>query len=156
MFFTIPLLTIIAMNSVLYLLTWMKIRSEVRLIRKNMGQDPPNRKTARRAAKSMSLFVAAFFIQWWAAGLYGAWGLFGDIPNIVLHTSTTFTNIGGILNLGVFILVTRNRSHRDKARAFSSKSFSSTRAFSSKSFNTRDTVISETVSEKVESGGGMS
>lgn len=133
----------------------MKIRSEVRLIRNNMGQDPPNRKTARRAAKSMSLFVAAFFIQWWAAGLYGAWGLFGDIPNIVLHTSTTFTNIGGILNLGVFILVTRNRSNRDKARAFGSKSFS-TQTFGSKSFNSRDRVISETISEKVESGGEIS
>ena len=107
LFFTIPLLIILLMNSVLYVLTWLKLRSEIKIIRNNLGQCQRNRRTSSRVAKSMSLFVAAFFVQWWAAGLYGAWGLFGETPEFVTHASVTFTNIGGLLNLGVFIVIHR-------------------------------------------------
>ena len=120
-FFTVPLLCIFAMNTVLYVLTWLKIRSEVNHIRVNLihsGYHPRNRKTARRVAKSMSVFVAAFFIQWWAAGLYGAYGLFGEIPKIVTHAAVIFSNLGGVLNLCVYILVKRQNmsglKHRKK------------------------------------------
>ena len=115
LFFTIPLLAILLMNSILYALTWLKIRSEIRTIRSTLGQYPNNRRTSSRVAKSMSLFVVVFFIQWWAAGLYGAWGLFGDPPELVTHASVTFTNIGGALNLGVYI-VNRRRSRQNSTR----------------------------------------
>ena len=85
-----------------------------------MGQDPPSRKAARRAAKLMSLFVAAFFVQWWSTGLYGAWELFERAPDFLLHTCTIFPNIGGALNLGVYVLINRNRhvkGRRSTARA---------------------------------------
>ena len=109
-FFTIPLLFIFAINSVLYTLTWLKIRSEINAIRRNfshLGYHQRDRKTSRRVAKSMSMFVAAFFIQWWAAGLYGAYGLLGDIPNVLTHASVIFSNLGGVLNLCIYVLVKR-------------------------------------------------
>lgn len=70
---------------------------------------------SHRAARVMSLFVAAFFIQWWSMVVYGIWDLAaGTVPQPVVHCVTTFTNIGGILNLGVFLLVRRDQSHEDK------------------------------------------
>ena len=114
LFFTVPLLVILAMNSLLYLLTWLRINSEVRKIKCNMGQDPPSRKAARRAAKFMSLFVAAFFIQWWSTGLYGAWELFEKAPDVLLHTCTIFPNIGGALNLGVYVMINKKRHLKGK------------------------------------------
>ena len=106
------------MNSVLYALTWLKIRSEIKVIRYSLDHYPRNRRTSSRVAKSMSLFVAAFFIQWWAAGLYGAWGLFGEPHEVVTHASVIFSNIGGALNLCVFIMNSRRRfsSLRDNGR----------------------------------------
>ena len=82
---------------------------EIKIIRNNLGQCQGNRRTSSRVDKSMSLFVAAFFVQWWAAGLYGAWGL-----EFVTHASVTFTNIDGALNLGVFI-VNHRRSKRNSS-----------------------------------------
>ena len=79
-----------------------------------MGQDPPSRKAGRRAAKFMSLFVAAFFVQWWSTGLYGAWGLFVKAPDVLLHTCTIFPNIGGALNLGVYVLINKKRHAKGK------------------------------------------
>lgn len=109
---TVPLLIILVLNTVLYLLTWLKIRSEVKMIRDNLGQDFPHKKTSIRAAKSMSLFIAAFFIQWCTAGIYGVWSLFDIAPAAVLHIVTKFTNIGGILNLCVFIILSRRKNKR--------------------------------------------
>ena len=109
---TVPLLVILVMNTILYLLTWLKIRSEVKVIRDNLGEDFPHKRTSIRAAKSMSLFVAAFFIQWCTAGIYGAWSLFDTAPAAVLHVVTKFTNIGGILNLCVFIILSRRKNKR--------------------------------------------
>ena len=109
MFYTIPLLVILIMNAVLYLLSWLKISSEVRQIRANLGQDPPSRMTARRAATSMSMLVAAFLIQWWPTGLWGAWELFGKAHETLMHFCVTFANLGGVLNLGVYLIINRKR-----------------------------------------------
>ena len=96
------------MCTVLYLLTWRKISSEVRKIRANFGgQDPPSRHIARRAATSMSMLVAAFLIQWWSTGVWGALELFSKAPESLLHFCVTFANIGGALNLGVYVLINR-------------------------------------------------
>ena len=112
------------MNTTLYLLTWWKIRSEVRIIRRNFGQDMrnSNKVSAIRAAKNMSLFVAAFFIQWFTAALFGAWSLFGVVPVAMFHINTTLTNLGGLLNLGVFFIVNRKRGTRTSTQKFSKTS----------------------------------
>ena len=114
-----PLLIIFVLNSLLYLLSWWKIRSEVTFIRKNLGQDRRSHdKTSIAAAKNMSLFVAAFFIQWFIAGLFGVWSLVGNTPSVIFHINTILTNLGGVLNLGVFFMVNKRRYNRQSTRTF--------------------------------------
>ena len=106
-FTTVPLLLILLMNTVLYILTWKRIHDETKQIKDTLGKKSASMRASHRAAKAMSLFVAAFFIQWWAMALYGIWGLAGDVPQVIFHLVTTFSNLGGILNLGVYIIIRR-------------------------------------------------
>ena len=111
--YTVPLVLIVVMNVTLYTLTWLKMSSEVRALKKRLGQNPPSRKAALSAAKKMSMFVAAFFVQWCFAAAYGVWELFTkDVPVIMLHLGTKFPNIGGILNLCIFVIVNRRRQKK--------------------------------------------
>ena len=110
---SIPLLVILAMNSTLYILSWWKIRSELKIINSTLGKDRQGHdKRSITAAKNMSLFVAAFFIQWFVAALFGVWSMIGNTPAVVSHITTTFTNLGGVLNLGVYFIVNRRRHNR--------------------------------------------
>ena len=111
-FTTVPLLIILLMNIILYFLTWKRIRDETRRIRYTQGSKPASMRASHRAAKAMSLFVAAFFIQWWAMALFGIWALAGPVPQVIFHLVTTFSNLGGILNLGVFIIIRRRNLTR--------------------------------------------
>ena len=107
-FTTVPLLLILVMNTILYILTWKRIRDETKSIRDTMDNAmPANMRASHRAAKAMSLFVAAFFVQWWAMALYGTWQLAGPVPQVIFHFVTTFSNLGGILNLVVYIIIRR-------------------------------------------------
>ena len=106
-FTTVPLLLILLMNTVLYILTWKRIRDETRQIRDTLGTKPATMRASHRAAKAMSLFVAAFFVQWWAMALFGIWALAGPVPQVIFHLVTTFSNLGGILNLIVYIIIRR-------------------------------------------------
>ena len=119
--FTAPLLIIFVMNTTLYLLTWWKIRSEIRIIRKNFGQDmrKNDKVSSIKAAKNMSLFVAAFFVQLFTAALFGAWSLLGEVPVAIFHVNTTLTNLGGLLNLRVFFIINKKRCTRTSTQKFS-------------------------------------
>ena len=66
----------------------------------------------------MSLFVTAFFVQWWALTVYGAWQLASEVPQILFQAVTTFSNLGGVLNGIVFIIIKKRQSATDaEARA---------------------------------------
>ncbi|WAR00175.1 hypothetical protein MAR_024547 [Mya arenaria] len=107
-FTTVPLLIVLVMNIVLYILTWNQIRKQCNDIKVSLGPMPASMRASHRAARAMSLFVAAFFIQWWAMALYGIWGLgTDDVPQPIFHFVTTFSNIGGFLNLAVFLIIRR-------------------------------------------------
>lgn len=108
-FTTVPLLLVLLSNIVLYVLTWKRIHEQVEAIKVSMGPMPPAMRASHRAARAMSLFVVAFFVQWWAMAMYGIWALVDEdnVPQAVFHFVTTFSNIGGILNLIVFILIHR-------------------------------------------------
>ena len=95
------------MNTILYFLTWKRIRDETKQIRYTLSKKSAKMRASHRAAKAMSLFVAAFFIQWWAMAVFGIWALAGDVPQVIFHLVTTFSNLGGILNLGVYIIIRR-------------------------------------------------
>lgn len=111
-FTTVPLLLIVASNIVLYILTWKRIHDQVRAIKLSLGSMPHAMRTSHRAARNMSMFVLAFFVQWWAMAMLGVWILVDkkSVPQAVMHFVTTFSNIGGILNLIVYIIIHRRRS----------------------------------------------
>ena len=113
----IPLLIIFVLNSTFYLLSWWKIRSELKIINTTLGQDRKSHdKKSITAAKNMSLFVAAFFIQWFVAVLFGFWSMIGNTPAVIFHINTTFANLGGVLNLGVYYMVNRRKSRLNQQR----------------------------------------
>ena len=114
-FTTMPLLLILSMNIVFYALTWTKLRRETRNLFENLGQNASSKKAAVNAAQSMSLFVVAFFVQWSCGGVFGAWSLFEPVPAILFHLMTIFDNIGGILNLIVYVIVRRRELISQKA-----------------------------------------
>ena len=105
-FTTVPLFVVLILNIVLYAL---KIHSETRRIRKTLGTKPASVRAEHQAAKAMSLFVAAFFIQWWALSIYGIWALVGQVPEEYFYLLITFDNLGGIFNLGVYIIIRRRK-----------------------------------------------
>ena len=117
-FTTVPLFVVLIMNILLYTLTWQKIHSETRRIRKTLGSKPASVKAEHQAAKAMSLFVAAFFVQWWALSIYGIWALVGQVPEEYFYLLITFDNLGGVFNLVVYILIRRKKlTQGEKASA---------------------------------------
>lgn len=105
-FTTVPLLIIIVMNSIMYGLTWKRIKQETSTLCHDKTIHMVNK--AKHAAKTMSMFVVAFFIQWWALALFGVWVLVDpNIPQAMVHIVTIFSNIGGCLNLCVYIIMRR-------------------------------------------------
>ncbi|XP_045215013.1 uncharacterized protein LOC123565070 [Mercenaria mercenaria] len=112
-FTTVPLLIIIVMNSVMYVLTWRRIRQETSSLCETYKNVHMVNKS-KRAAKTMTMFVVAFFIQWFSLAVFGVWVLIDpNVPQPMIHIITIFSNIGGCLNLCVYIIM-RRRSRADK------------------------------------------
>ena len=97
------------MDIVLYVLSWFRIRKETEQLKTSLGKSSQSLRASHRAAKTMSLFVIAFFVQWWAMSLYGIWQLVADVPQLLFNFVTTFSNVGGILNGFVFIIIMRRK-----------------------------------------------
>lgn len=137
-FTTVPLLLVVVINTILYILSWLRIYKEAKEIKDSLGKSSRVLRASHKAAKTMSLFVAAFFVQWWAMALYGIWQLVADVPFLLFNFVTTFSNVGGILNGIVFIIIMRRK--REKAE-------SSTKASDDKvgSGHTASTPIHSTV-----------
>lgn len=109
---TALLTVVLFVNIVLYLLTYFRIKHEEFNFKRGAKHTNELLKASHRAARSMSMFVAAFIIQWWALALYGIWQLAVDeVPMFVFQLATTFTNIGGILNGIVYFILRRQRQN---------------------------------------------
>ncbi|WAR14913.1 hypothetical protein MAR_005018 [Mya arenaria] len=111
---TIPVPVILVANIVLYILTFIRIRSDALIRKYRFGTNANAVGRHIKAAKRMLMFVFAFVFQWWCFGLFGAWSLFVDnpleIPEILNYFGVVFTNLGGVFNLVVYLLVFRNKS----------------------------------------------
>ncbi|XP_061174420.1 uncharacterized protein LOC133183482 [Saccostrea echinata] len=91
-FSAIPILVIMTLNTVLYTLTWYKIRMETKRINGTIDSKCPDKK-ATQAARTMSLFV--FLIKWWAVAVYGTWKVaVDDVPVEMLIIAMMFANTG--------------------------------------------------------------
>ena len=121
------------MNIVFYGLTWRKISSESRRLQHTLGQEAATIRASLQAAKTMSLFVTAFFAQWWAMALYGIWQMIAPVPQVLFQFVTTFSNVGGILNGVVYIIIRRRRaSAKSKRTAAREKQFQDIKSISDK------------------------
>lgn len=119
-FTTVPLVIIIVVNSILYGLTWRRIKQKTSRISHTQNLHTVNK--SQRAAKTMTMFVIAFFIQWWALTVFSLWILVTpNFPPAMLHIVTIFTNLGGCLNLCVYIIM-RRRAVADEHSGDSKKS----------------------------------
>ncbi|KAJ8310604.1 hypothetical protein KUTeg_012469 [Tegillarca granosa] len=109
-FTTIPLLVILVMNTALYFITWQRIRVEGKRLKNVLGNSAKSIRASHQAARTMSLFVIAFIAQWWAMALYGTWQLIDEnVPLALFQFVTTFSNVGGILNGVVYIIIRRRK-----------------------------------------------
>ncbi|XP_061173515.1 uncharacterized protein LOC133182677 [Saccostrea echinata] len=108
-FVTVPITFILVVNVVLYILTWWKIHTESKRIKTMLGKEAQTVRASHRAAKLMSLFVAAFFIQWWALAIISVWHNFAVVPQEFFTVVVVFTNLGGVLNGAVYIIIKRRR-----------------------------------------------
>lgn len=103
------------MNIVLYFLTWQRISVEGKRLKNALGKNAKSIRASHQAARTMSLFVTAFFAQWWAMALYGTWQLIDEnVPQALFQFVTTFSNIGGILNGIVYIIIRRRKTRAIK------------------------------------------
>ena len=110
-FTTVPLTIVLVINIILYFLTWRRIKEEEPKFKGINGREARVVRASHRAARTMSLFVTAFIIQWWAMCVYGIVQVSSTItvPIELFQFVTTFSNIGGILN-GIVYYVIRRRS----------------------------------------------
>ncbi|XP_052103650.1 uncharacterized protein LOC127737158 [Mytilus californianus] len=108
-FTTILLCFILISNIILYVMSLVRIYKEAQAIKKSLGKSYKALEASHRAAKTMSLFVAAFLVQWWAMAMYGIWQWITDVPQLLFNFVTTFSNVGGILNGIVFIIIMRRK-----------------------------------------------
>ena len=111
LFTTVPLTLILTINVVLYFMTWRRIKQEEPKFKGLNGREARVVRASHRAARTMSLFVTAFMIQWWAMSAYGIVQVSSNIevPIELFQFVTTFSNVGGILN-GIVYYVIRRRS----------------------------------------------
>ncbi|XP_061174419.1 uncharacterized protein LOC133183478 [Saccostrea echinata] len=106
---TLPVLLVLIFSTMLYILTWKHIKIEGKKVTASLRNHKSSSQRSARAAKNMSLFVAAYFIQWWALPLHGVWQLVDNTPFEVLELLAIFTNMGGILNGGVYLIIKKSR-----------------------------------------------
>ncbi|OWF37108.1 hypothetical protein KP79_PYT09798 [Mizuhopecten yessoensis] len=105
---TIPMSLILVANAILYGLTFYRIQSEAKRLQHSLGSSSNASRASHRAARNMILFLFAFFVQWWAATVFGIWLLFEEPPMTFFQMVTTFSNIGGVLN-GITYAIIRRR-----------------------------------------------
>uniref|UniRef100_A0A7M5UNR8 peptide-methionine (S)-S-oxide reductase n=1 Tax=Clytia hemisphaerica TaxID=252671 RepID=A0A7M5UNR8_9CNID len=115
-FTTVPLTVILLTNIILYLLTWRRIKQEEPKFKGINGREARIVRASHRAARTMTLFVTAFIIQWWAMCIYGIVQMLVEVPIELFQFVTTFSNVGGILN-GIVYYIIRRRSREKHSEA---------------------------------------
>lgn len=121
---TLPFSLILIVNTTLYVITWAKLRSIEKKLSPSFGKQSSGSKMKHAAVRAMSLFVLAFIFQWWAMALFGIWVFVnpGSVPPAIHHTVTTFSNVGGIVNLGVYLLIRKRMQYQRTASSDQSHS----------------------------------
>ncbi|KAF0293251.1 hypothetical protein FJT64_008845 [Amphibalanus amphitrite] len=101
---TVLLLAVFTINSVLYVLTWRRIRQEACSIQLSVGRSQLVA-ASHVAAKNLH----ALRHRWWVLGVLPIWQKFAPPPFWFVQLTTTFTNLGGCLNLLVYARIRRRK-----------------------------------------------
>ena len=114
-FSTIPQCVVLVTITMLYFLTWYTIHQSSKRVGIATRGSKNTRSASFNAAKTMTLFVVMFVVQYWASGIYAVWrAVIWTEPHIAaLYPVFIFTNIGGVLNGIVYVTIVKgeNRSN---------------------------------------------
>ena len=106
LFGSVVVIVVFVVNCVLYVVTLAKIYKQVYSIRSVIGSMPPSMQATHKATKTMSMFVLAYIVQWNLPCIYSLWSsINGSVPQIVLQGVTITANLGGVINLFVFLVI---------------------------------------------------
>jgi len=68
--------------------------------------------TYNKTAQTLTLFVVAFFAQWWPISVYSIWDFIATPPIILVELSAIFCNLGGVFNFIAYTLVRRKQNSK--------------------------------------------
>ncbi|KAK3093273.1 hypothetical protein FSP39_013533 [Pinctada imbricata] len=112
----VPLMLIVPLNCLLYIVTWYNIRKAARRIRDVVGGNAQSIRASNDSAKIMTTFILAFLVQWWGMGVYGFAEYFGNDDMVFYMFIVSFTNLGGLFNGIVFLIMRRVRGVRKQRK----------------------------------------
>ena len=89
------------LNIIFYTGIWMKLRQ--------VTQQQTGSTKYTRTARTMTMFVAAFILQWWAAAIYSIWEAVGDPHIVIITIALVFGSAGGIFNFFAYTLIQKKQ-----------------------------------------------
>lgn len=95
-------------NTLLYGAILFYVRKNSRRIQDVIGDQAQTAKGYTKAAKTMSMFVLAFLMQWSFVCIYSVWQLLGTPHVAVFFLVVIFTNLGGFFNFVLYRAIQRN------------------------------------------------
>ncbi|KAL4217516.1 hypothetical protein ACF0H5_023965 [Mactra antiquata] len=113
-FTTVPSVLILMINTIIYIITWKRIREQTAAI-KSVVNSSATANASRDTAQTMSMFVAVFILQWFPVGVHSVWDLITTADPVVLHLGVTLPNLGGCFNLAVCLMLRRRRAMQRKS-----------------------------------------
>ena len=115
------MLLTMATNGLAYLLVWFKIR-QVSALMLTAGAAPAGRiVNYHRTARVMTIFVAAYVLQWWPYVVASIWTLIKKHPPVVIYILAVFTcNMGGVFNALAYTILRRRLQASNRASVTSS------------------------------------
>ncbi|XP_052762212.1 uncharacterized protein LOC128204844 [Mya arenaria] len=143
-FTTIPLPIVMTVNITLYILTWFKIRNQVNNLKNTLGPLTRTTNAPCKAARNMSMFVLTAFVQWWSVAVFGVWALVvnnpAQIPEILHDIGVIFTNLGGIMNLIIYLKLKRTDLQRQTNELRAASSNTTVKTLSTGSIQSKDSL----------------
>ncbi len=102
-----------------YMCVWLKIQSTSKALSSATGSttfrsqggkmvSASDQKAYNKTANILTLFVLAYFAQWWPFMLYGVWSYFGPPPVMIVQLIVIFCTMGGVFNFFAYTFVRRS------------------------------------------------
>ena len=97
-----------------YAAVWIKIYQTTQLLQDVGHSTAQNNVRVQRTAKSMTLFVFSYMVQWSPYITYSIWSYFSLPPLEVLVLTVIFLNMGGVHNACAYTIMRKFYDTKDK------------------------------------------